>query len=136
MKLSERININIIVVTIRVILGCVFLFSGIMKFIELEAFIVALGEFKLLGETQHFILAYTIPVLELLLGIFLILNIQTHIISQIATFMVTLITAVVVAKIYEGEEIRCGCFGNLTEDVIKHPHLNFFTLIYLPQQRL
>jgi uncharacterized membrane protein YphA (DoxX/SURF4 family) len=58
MKISERLNINIIVVAIRLILGCVFLFSGIMKFIDLEAFIVALGKFKLLNETQHFILSY------------------------------------------------------------------------------
>lgn len=113
-------NINIIVTIIRIIFGMVFLFSGIIKFIDLNAFEIALGKFKLLSESQHYILVYAIPIAELLLGLFLLLNIKTYITSQIITFMVALFTAVIIAKIYEGEEISCGCFGNLTEDVIDY----------------
>jgi hypothetical protein len=50
-------NINIIVTIIRNIFGLVFMFSGIIKFIDLDAFAMALGKFKLLSESQHYILA-------------------------------------------------------------------------------
>ena len=113
-------NINIVATVIRIIFGMVFLYSGIIKFIDLDAFAIALGKFKLLSESQHYILVYTIPIAEILLGLLLILNIKTHMTSQIITFMVALFTAVIIAKIYEGEEISCGCFGNLTEDVIDY----------------
>ena len=129
MVMYKIIDINTIASFLRIILGIVFIFSGIIKFIDLNAFEIALGKFKLFNESQHYILVYAIPIAELLLGLFLLLNIKTYSTSQIVTFMVALFTAVIIAKIYEGEEISCGCFGNFTEDIIDYDRSHYYIII-------
>lgn len=103
---------------LRIIFGLVFVLSSITKFIDLNSFTIALSKFHLLSEGLIPIFTYLIPSIELLFGLLLVINIRVNIISQLTTFLIALFTAVVVSKVFEGEQISCGCFGNLTKGSI------------------
>ncbi len=91
-----------------------------MKLIDLNSFMIALGKFKMLNMWQLEILTWFFPVVELFIGLLLIFNIRTNTVSIVATFMLTFFTAVIISKIFEGEEVSCGCFGKLTSDKIDY----------------
>jgi len=102
----------------RILFSAVFIFSSITKFIDLNAFSNALTKFHLLNENLIPLFTCLIPSIELLLGLSLVINIRADIVVQLSTFLVALFTAVVISKVFEGEQISCGCFGNLTESKI------------------
>jgi putative oxidoreductase len=120
----EQIKSNksflLILVILRILFGGIFVFSGIMKLIDINSFAIALGKFKILNPLLVDYFTYSIPAFELLIGIFLILNIKTGLFTQIATLLLSFFTSIIIAKIFEGEEISCGCFGNLTKGNIDY----------------
>jgi peroxiredoxin len=95
-----------------------------MKFMDLNAFSIALGKFKMLNLWQIEFLTYFFPFIEATLGILLLFNIRTSLTGLAATSLLALFTTVIVSKIFEGEEVSCGCFGSLTTDKID------FTTVY------
>ncbi len=103
---------------IRIIFGSVFILSAITKFIDLNSFTIALSKFQLLNERLIPFFTFLIPSIELLFGLLLVINIRVDIIAQLTTFLIALFTAVVISKVFEGEQISCGCFGNLTKGSI------------------
>ncbi len=111
-------NISKTVVVLRVILGIVFLVSSVTKFSDLESFAEAIRNFKLIGGILIPITQYTIPVIELILGICLLVNFQTLPASQFSVYLISFFTAMVTVKVIAGVEISCGCFGELSSDKI------------------
>ena len=113
-----KLDSKYIFALIRIIFGAVFIISSITKFIDINSFTIALSKFHLLNENLIPFLSYLIPSIELLAGLLLVLNLRTDFVARLTTFLVALFTAVVVSKIFEGEQISCGCFGNLTKSNI------------------
>ncbi len=89
---------------LRMMVGLIFLFSAITKFIDIETFAIAVSNFKLLNVNWIPIFKYLIPSIEFLLGFLLIINYKSIIVSQIITGVICLFTAIIVAKIFEGED--------------------------------
>ncbi len=114
MKLSSRNLFGLL----RIFFGVVFVLSSVLKFIDINSFSNALTKFHLLSESLVPFFTYSIPSIELLLGLLLVLNLKTDTVAQLTIFLVALFTAVVISKVFEGEQISCGCFGNLTESKI------------------
>ena len=85
-----------------------------MKLTDLSAFAQALDKFKMFTETTLLIAKFSIPIAEIIFGFMIVANIKTVFSSQVITFMLALFTAVIVSKVFEGEELSCGCFGNLS----------------------
>ncbi|MCX6152240.1 MAG: DoxX family membrane protein [Ignavibacteriales bacterium] len=113
-QIKQMISTKSLLIGLRIFFGAVFLFSAIMKFTDLNAFAVALGKFKMLNEWQLDFLSYFFPIIEVIVGMLLITNIKTNLASNTALGLLSLFTAVIIAKIFEGEEVSCGCFGSLT----------------------
>ena len=109
-----------LMVFIRFLFGIVFIFSGLMKLTDLSAFAQALDKFKMFTETTLLIAKFSIPIAEIIFGFMIVANIKTVFSSQAITFMLALFTAVIVSKVFEGEEISCGCFGNLSSGKIDY----------------
>ncbi len=106
--------VSLLISTLRILFGSIFIFSAFAKLTDLYIFEEALISFNLLDNNLVQISIYLIPIIELIIGIGILLNLYTSLFSQLITLMVALFTAVVVAKIFEGAEINCGCFGELT----------------------
>ncbi len=102
----------------RILYGGIFVFSGYLKLISFDQFVVAVSKFKIIDAQYIQTFSYAIPLIEILLGLLLILKAKPALILQILVWMVSFFTAIVVAKIFEGEEISCQCFGNLTTGTI------------------
>jgi uncharacterized membrane protein YphA (DoxX/SURF4 family) len=119
-QLKRNKSFIIFLVILRILFGGVFILSALMKLIDINSFSVALGKFKLLDPSLIIFFTYTIPIAEVLIGTILLFNIKTGLFSQLATLILSFFTAIVIAKIFEGEEINCGCFGSLTKDTIDY----------------
>lgn len=119
-SLAHYLNSKTFWVFLRIIFGALFVFSGLMKFIDLHAFEIALGKFKLLDESTLPIVKFLVPLLEVVLGVLLVAKVKPVLISQMITWLVIFFTAVIISKVSEGEEISCNCFGNLSTGKIDH----------------
>jgi|GEM_PF-2521874 len=114
----KKANIAIVWQTLRILFGIIFILSGILKLIDLGSFASAITKFKILNPLWVPYVKVLIPVLELSLGIMLVVNIKSAIASQTATWLLAFFTALLIAKISEGEKISCNCFGSLTNGYI------------------
>lgn len=101
---------------LQIILGIVFLFSGITKLVDSNNFAEALVNFKLLNDNLINIVKYILPLIEITLGVFIIFNFHSSLPSFISSLLLSFFTALITVKIFEGEEISCGCFGVLSSD--------------------
>ena len=111
------------IIVLQIILGLVFLISGFTKLIDLDRFSEALANFKLINNEILNIVKYLLPILEIALGIFIISNLNSSLPSFISALILSFFTALIVAKLFEGEEINCGCFGALSSE-----KLNLFSV--------
>lgn len=109
---------------LRIFFGFIFILSGCIKFTDINSFAEALGKFKLVSDDLFNFTTYAIPIVEILLGIGLVINFKSIYMGQITIGMVSLFTAVIISKIFEGEEINCGCFGKLTSG-----NIDYFTVL-------
>ena len=74
-----------LVFALQIILGIVFVFSGITKLIDINAFAEALVNFKLLNDNFITIVKYAIPIIEIILGIGIIFNFNSSFPSFISS---------------------------------------------------
>ena len=92
-----------------VVLGSVFLWAGVSKLIDIQAFITAIGEFGLVWEPLLAIVAWGMIGLELLAGVGLWCG-RRHAVG-LAAGLLSLFLCVLGYGILLGLDIECGCFG-------------------------
>lgn len=101
-------------ITLRVILGAVFIWAGTMKVLDVDSFVETVGYFKISPfdvEPWDMWLGYMLPVFEVLVGSALILGVllrgaMVSVLLLLAGFLVAVISAH-----SRGLNIECGCFG-------------------------
>jgi len=108
-------NKNVVVFALQILLSSVFIFSGSVKLLDLNAFQEALRNFNLLSDGTLIIVKYLLPFIEILLGLSIIFNFSSSFPALLSSFLLSIFTAIIIVKIFEGEEISCGCFGNLSK---------------------
>lgn len=116
--MSLNTNLKIIIGILRIIFGLLFIFSGIVKLVDLNLFQESVIKFNLINENLIKPVIYGLPFIEIILGLAVVVNFRTSFIMQIIVFMLALFTAVVVAKIFEGAQINCSCFGEFSSSNI------------------
>ena len=95
--------------TLRVILGGLFIYAGYLKLSDVGAFAQAIDGYGLVTWSTAKLLSKTLPVLEILAGLGLILDIKGAlgtIVALLLGFMILIGYA-----IYMGLDVDCGCFG-------------------------
>lgn len=95
----------------RLGLGGTFIFSGVAKLGDLEEFTDLVAEYGILPHALSQAYGYSLPGLEVALGIFLVagLFLRTN-----ATISILILISFIIAKsvnLYRGDDISCGCFG-------------------------
>lgn len=100
---------------LRIILGLFLSFSGVAKIMDLSAFGRAVNSFGLLPSTWVVLVTITIPYLELVLGLMLLLNLYAKPAYVTALTMLIVFTALSAYKYFSGDISDCGCFGKLLQ---------------------
>lgn len=106
---------NTIEISLRVILGSLFIWAGTMKILDVDSFVETVGYFKIApfdADPWDMWLGYMLPVFEILVGTAMILGILLKgAMVSILLLTVGFLVAVISAHI-RGLNIECGCFGN------------------------
>jgi putative oxidoreductase len=96
---------------IRVVLGILFIYSGVMKIIDTNFFVKSLENYKLLPVEALNIFALIIPWLELIIGILLLLGIFVKEGALLGSIMMVIFIVAIIIALSRGLNIECGCFG-------------------------
>jgi len=96
---------------LRLVLGGVFLFAGILKAIDPGAFAQDLRRFYILPEELLSITAAYVPYLEIIVGVALILRIFYGSALLLSGGLLITFGIFLASAIWRGLDITCGCFG-------------------------
>lgn len=111
MKLLEAILIT----PVRIALGALFVFAAYNKLADPQSFADAVKAFKIFDlDTQSHLVTlatFTIPWLELLSGILLIIGLWTRAASLALATLLLAFTIGIISVLYRKLDVTCGCFG-------------------------
>ncbi|MGJ8655662.1 MAG: DoxX family protein [Akkermansiaceae bacterium] len=107
-------EVNITHISLRVVLGAIFMWAGTMKVLDLDWFVETVGYFEISpfnAAPWDMWLGYMLPVFEILVGAALILGILLRgAMLSVLVLTVGFLVAVISAEM-RGLNIECGCFG-------------------------
>ena len=96
---------------LRIALGALFLFAGVLKALDPTAFFKAIENYQMLPHSAAVAGAYALPYLEIFCGTALILRrLHTGALALLTGLMLVFIAALLGAWM-RGLDIDCGCFG-------------------------
>jgi len=109
---------------IRLIFGFIIFASGLLKLFDLSGFVDTVVAFNLLPTFLVPVAAYTLPVIEIVLGLFILTKKFILLTLHTTTIILTIFLGVISLKFIEGAKISCGCFGPLSRE-----NISIYTLI-------
>lgn len=99
--------------TLRVCLGCLFLFSGAAKIADVRHFAGTVADHGILPDVVVLPAALLVSVCEILLGALLSLNVRTREVALILAVLVLCFTASSGWMYLRSHAAECGCFGSV-----------------------
>lgn len=109
--MSQILSNKWIVLTLRMIVGAVFIYAGATKIIHPDRFADSIATFQLLPDYLIGILALGLPPFEVIAGIMMIVG-WKHRVANLSILLLTVIFAMAIVQgLIRGIEIDCGCFG-------------------------
>jgi uncharacterized membrane protein YphA (DoxX/SURF4 family) len=112
--MSDKVKIYIML-TLRILLGCVFLFSGYMKLQSVSDFSFLFLKIEFIPEIFVPVLVYIIIIMEILVGLFLLLGLYYNIILWLTFYIICFFTFFILFVILFKLELSCQCFGILSK---------------------
>lgn len=106
---------SVFVVLARIIIGAIFLISGLAKISDPARFILTLREFRLFPEVLVPFTAIWLPWFELLLGLCVLVGLLHRTSALLLAFLNAAFLAAIVSVIMRGIVVDCGCFGMLAD---------------------
>lgn len=95
----------------RLGLAAVWLISGGLKFLDPTQTVVAVRAYQLLPEDLVRPVAYTMPMFEIALGLFLLIGLGVRVVAVVSAATLLVLIGVIVSVWARGLSIDCGCFG-------------------------
>jgi uncharacterized membrane protein YphA (DoxX/SURF4 family) len=95
--------------TIRILIGGIFLWSGITKLMDSKSFAVIIEAYGLIPESWVMPVAVCLPALEVVAALGLLVDIEGSL-AMISSLLV-LFMAILGYGIWMGLDVDCGCFG-------------------------
>ncbi len=134
MESEQQSVTQLTAISLRVIIGAVFIWAGSMKLLDLDSFIRSIGDFKLSPFDEapwDMWLGYMLPAFEVIAGSALILGflLRGAMLSLLAlsvSFLVVVMTAH-----SRGLNYECGCFGKALSFQNVTLHISILSLMVL-----
>ncbi|MBI4964894.1 MAG: DoxX family membrane protein [Desulfomonile tiedjei] len=98
--------------TARLIIGGLFIYASVYKILDPLDFAVSIRNYGLLPQEWSNAVALTLPWIEMLAGIFLIIGFQTKPSALLTTGMLAVFLGALVYAFSIGLDIDCGCFSS------------------------
>jgi uncharacterized membrane protein YphA (DoxX/SURF4 family) len=95
----------------QVVIGLLFAWAALAKLGNLGAFAAQLHNFRVVPIAVENLLALTLPWIELVAALALILNVQARAGAAIVSAMLVVFTLAIVLALVRGLDFECGCFG-------------------------
>lgn len=108
-----------IVFLLRIVIGAIFVYAGILKIKEPQSFADSIATFRLLPKELVAIFALTLPPFEIVTGTLLILGRYQRAAALGILLMTSLFAIALIQGMARGLEIDCGCFGGGTPSTWK-----------------
>ena len=104
---------------LRVVLGGIFLYAGIMKIGNSQAFADSIATFKILPDQIISIIALGLPPFEVLLGLMLLVGWKARTALLGITALAVVFGITLGQAIARGLSVDCGCFGSGEPSAVK-----------------
>lgn len=112
LRLLERIITDKrLILLFRIILGVTFIYASLDKIAHPEQFARIVYNYKILPGFLINIFAATLPWVELLAGLFLILGVFTESASLLVSFLFVVFIVAISINLFRGINLNCGCFS-------------------------
>ena len=95
----------------RIIVGGIFFYAGFLKINDLQSFELSIRNYQILNDPLVSILAITLPPLEIILGISILIKFLYQGALLIACITMSVFIASLLSLIARGIDINCGCLG-------------------------
>lgn len=100
-------------------IALIFLLSGISKFQSPLDTLNVIQSIKIIPNVSSLLFVALLPAIEILLSIFILLNIGTRLCAMLSAFLFSLFTLIHIYILWNRIDLSCGCFGQLV-DVKSH----------------
>ena len=116
---------------LRIMLAIVFIFSAISKFLDVAGFRWALANLQLFYWTSAVFLSYAVPLIELVLGLFLLIGLfKKFVLIHMGLFIISLGWISYFA--WKHSSVKdCNCLGKLIRLQYGIPHLILLGILFL-----
>jgi putative oxidoreductase len=111
--MNKIISNKYFLLTIRIVLGFVFVFAAISKATQPDTFAIAISNYKLLPLSSINFLAIILPWIELCTGILLVFGISVKENAAILSVLLLIFIIAIAISLGRGLNIDCGCFGTV-----------------------
>jgi hypothetical protein len=95
----------------QILIGLLFAWAALAKLGDLDAFATQLHNFRMVPIAAENLLAVTLPWIELIAALALILGVEARSGAVVVTFLLAVFTLGIVVALLRGLDIECGCFG-------------------------
>jgi putative oxidoreductase len=95
---------------LRIALGAVFFYAGVIKINDPQAFAGNIAAYKLLPYFASYLMAAILPWLEVFSGLLLIIGLRVRAAAALVIFLNLIFMAALTAAMVRGLDIDCGCF--------------------------
>ena len=95
----------------RFALAALFFYAALPKIADPAAFAKDIANYRLLPESLVNALAVTLPFIELVMAVLLVVGIGSRGAALLCTLLLLVFTGATAAAVYRGLDIECGCFG-------------------------
>lgn len=95
----------------RVLLGGVFIYAGVLKGLDVEAFAGQVAAYKVLPYKWNLIVAAILPFIELIVGLHLVFNRWVRAAAAVVAGLCGTFLVLLASVLLRGMAIDCGCFG-------------------------
>ena len=109
--LASLITDRRLVLIFRVVLGVIFIYASLDKIAHPDQFARIIYNYKILPGFLINVFAITLPWVELIAGVLLILGLFTESASLLISFMLMIFVVAISINLYRGVDLNCGCFS-------------------------
>jgi uncharacterized membrane protein YphA (DoxX/SURF4 family) len=108
---------TVVSLLLRLGLGILFLYAGVVKMIDLQGFAIDIANYRMIPDSLVSLIAATVPGIEIACGATLLLPRTVRASAWLILIMLAFFTVAVAQALARGISIECGCFGSSRDPV-------------------